>query len=57
MSDKEIIEKAKAKIRAEHAAYMREWRKKNPEKVKASIERSKQNKLERMCKEVERNGE
>lgn len=56
MSDKEVLEKAKAKIRAEHAAYMREWRKKNPDKVKASIERSKKNKLDKMCREVENNG-
>ena len=56
MTDKEVLEKAKSKIRAEHAAYMRDWRRKNPDKVKASAERYKQNRLKRMCREVEQNG-
>ena len=57
MTDNKVLEKARAKIRAEHAAYMREWRKKNPDKVKASIARSKQKKLERVCMEVGKNAE
>lgn len=55
MADNEALEKARAKIRAEHAAYMREWRRKNPDKVKASQARSKENKLKRYMEEDKRN--
>lgn len=55
MTEAEALERAKARIRAEHAAYMREWRKKNPDKVKASSERSKLNKLKKYVEEGKRN--
>lgn len=56
MTELEALEKAQEKIRAEHAAYMREWRKNNPDKVKASREKSKANKIKRYAEEVQANG-
>lgn len=55
LTEAEALERAKARIRAEHAAYMREWRKKNPDKVKASSERSKLNKLKKYVEEGKQN--
>lgn len=57
MTEKEILILAQEKIRAEHATYMRKWRKQNPDKEKASRERCKQNRLRRICEEVERSGQ
>ena len=39
MTEQEAIELARKQLRAEHAAYVREWRKRNPEKDKAIRER------------------
>lgn len=35
MTEQEALEVARKQIRAENAAYMREWRKRNPEKDRA----------------------
>ena len=35
MTEQEALEVARKEIRAENAAYMREWRKRNPEKDRA----------------------
>lgn len=35
MTEREALETARKQMRAEHAAYMREWRKRNPEKERA----------------------
>lgn len=56
MTELEALEKAKARIRAEKAAYSREWRKRNPDKAKAIAERSKQNKLKKYAQEARANG-
>lgn len=56
MTENQALDIARAKLRAEKAAYMREWRKKNPEKDKANRERCKQKKLERYAREVKENG-
>lgn len=54
MQEQELVRKAKA-------AYMRDWRKKNPEKVKANNQRywakrglELQNKEEEVCRKCER---
>lgn len=39
MTEQEALELARKQLRAEHAAYIREWRKRNPEKDKAIRER------------------
>lgn len=39
MTEQEALEKAREQIRAENAAYKREWRKRNPGKEKAAKER------------------
>lgn len=39
MTEQEALELAHKQLRAEHAAYMREWRKRNPEKDRAIRER------------------
>lgn len=39
MTEQEALELAHKQLRAEHAAYMRGWRKRNPEKDKAIRER------------------
>ncbi|MFV0314843.1 MAG: hypothetical protein ACK5I7_07020 [Anaerotignum sp.] len=39
MTEQEALEKAREQIRAENAAYKREWRKRNPGKEKAVKER------------------
>lgn len=39
MTEQEAMEKAREQIRAEKAAYMREWRKRNPKKDKAIRDR------------------
>lgn len=39
MTEQEAMEKAHEQIRAEKAAYMREWRKRNPKKDKAIRDR------------------
>lgn len=36
MTEQEALEVARKQIRAENAAYMREWRKRNPEKDRAT---------------------
>ncbi len=56
MGEKEALDKAKERMRAEHAAYMRDWRKKNPDKVKASRERCKKNKLLKYMREEKIHG-
>lgn len=55
MTETEALERAKARIRAEKAAYMRDWRRKNPEKVKASREKSQRNKLQKYVEEEKQN--
>lgn len=52
MTEQEAIMKAKTQIKVDHAAYMREWRRQNPERVKASRERSKLNKINRVKNEI-----
>lgn len=39
MTKQEALEIAREQLRAEHTAYMREWRKRNPEKERAIRER------------------
>lgn len=53
MTEQEAIEK----IRAEHATYMREWRKRNPEKVKAYRAKSKQRKIQRYMNKEDKSDE
>jgi len=55
LTEAEALTRAQARIRAEHAAYMRDWRRKNPDKVKASREKSKLNKLQKYVEEEKRN--
>lgn len=38
MTEKEALEEARKQIRAKNAAYMREWRKKNPGREKKTRE-------------------
>jgi hypothetical protein len=45
-------EEAIAKIKAEKAAYVREWRKKNPEKVKEYEKKRMERKIERYMQGV-----
>lgn len=45
MTEQEALEKARNRLRAEHAAYMREWRKRNPGREKATRERKRAEKL------------
>lgn len=45
-------EEAIAKIRAEKAAYMREYRKRNPEKFKEYYKRKKENEIQRYMQGV-----
>ncbi len=45
MTEHEALEKAREIIRAERAAYMREWRKKNPGREKATRELKKAREL------------
>ena len=53
MTEKEALEKAREEIRAEHAAYMREWRKRNPGREKANREKRRAQKI---MEEVKANG-
>ena len=55
VTETEALERARERIRAEHAAYMRDWRKRNPDKVKASRERCKSNKLKKYVEEEKQN--
>lgn len=55
MTETEALKRARERIRAEHAAYMRDWRKRNPDKVKASRERCKSNKLKKYVEEEKQN--
>lgn len=54
MTEQEALEKAREQIRAEKAAYMREWRKRNPGREKATRERTRAMKI--MREEREANG-
>ena len=45
MTEQEALEKARAQLRAEHAAYMREWRRRNPGKERQSRERNRAKKI------------
>lgn len=45
MTEQEALEKARAQLRAEHASYMREWRKRNPGKERQSRERNRAKKI------------
>lgn len=54
MTEREALEKAREQIRAEKAAYMREWRKRNPEKDRAIHNRYRA-KLKAARKEVKSN--
>ena len=50
MTEREALETARKQMRAEHAAYMREWRKRNPEKERA-IQKRHREKLKAKRKE------
>lgn len=50
MTEQEAMEKAREQIRAKKAAYMREWRKRNPGREKATRERN-------LAKKIMREGE
>lgn len=54
MTEQEALEVAYKQIRAENAAYMREWRKRNPEKDRAIRNRYRE-KLKAKRKEGESN--
>lgn len=45
VTEQEALEKARAQLRAEHASYMREWRKRNPGKERQSRERNRAKKI------------
>jgi len=45
------------KIRAEHAAYMRDWRKRNPEKVREIERRYREKKIQRYMREEGKSNE
>ena len=53
MTEREALETARKQMRAEHAAYMREWRKRNPEKERA-IQKRHREKLKAKRKEGNR---
>ena len=53
MTENEVLEIAKSKLKEKNAAYMREWRKKNPDKDRIIRERYKQKRLIKTCREVE----
>ena len=54
MTEQEALEKAREQLRAERAAYMREWRKRNPGREKATREKARAKKI--MREECEANG-
>lgn len=54
MTEREALETARKQRRAEHAAYMREWRKRNPEKERA-IQKRHREKLKAKRKEGKSN--
>lgn len=45
------------KIRVEHAAYMRDWRKRNPEKVREIERRYREKKIQRYMREEGKSNE
>ncbi|MGN0360353.1 MAG: hypothetical protein ACI4EM_06420 [Hominisplanchenecus sp.] len=53
MTEQEALEKARAQIKAERAAYMREWRKRNPGREKENREKKRAREI---MEEVQANG-
>lgn len=53
MTEQEAIQK----IRAEKAAYMREWRKKNKDKTREYTERAKERKIQKYMREEDSENE
>jgi hypothetical protein len=53
MTEQEALEKAREQLRAEKAAYMRAWRKRNPGREKATRERKRAREI---MEEDKRNG-
>lgn len=56
MTENEALALAEKRMKAEHAAYMREWRKQNPDKDKSYREKKKQRIATQILEEVQANG-